>query len=72
LPLVWDLEVVRVILLFTCHPEAAESLAKPRTPNEGSMHSGGSVATAENCIDPSAHKERGPQDDSVLGWQRQG
>jgi hypothetical protein len=21
-----------------CHPEAVESLAKPRTPNEGSMH----------------------------------
>ena len=23
---------------ITCHPEAAESLAKPRTPNEGSLH----------------------------------
>jgi predicted helicase len=48
----------------SCHPEAAESLAKPRTPNEGSVHSAGSVARA-SCIDPSAHKERGPQDDSV-------
>jgi hypothetical protein len=47
-----------------CHPEAAESLAKPRTPNEGSVHSGDSAAMA-NCIDPSAHKGRGPQDDRV-------
>jgi len=47
-----------------CHPEAAESLAQPRTPSEGSVHSHGSVAQA-NCIDPSAHKERGPQDDSA-------
>ena len=46
------------------HPEAAESLAQPRTPSEGSVHSHGSVAQA-NCIDPSAHKERGPQDDSA-------
>jgi hypothetical protein len=48
-----------------CHPEAVESLAKPRTPNEGSLHSAGSVARAEDYIDPSAHKGRGPQDDSV-------
>jgi hypothetical protein len=47
-----------------CRPETAESLAQPRTPNEGSVHSRGSVAGA-SCIDPSAHKEHGPQDDSA-------
>jgi len=26
-----------------CHPEAAESLAKPRTPNEGSLHHAGTA-----------------------------
>jgi hypothetical protein len=39
-------------------------LAKPRTPNEGSVYSGDGVAGA-SCIDPSVHKERGSQDDSV-------
>jgi hypothetical protein len=29
------------------HPEAAESLAKPRTPNEGSLHSAGSTRDEE-------------------------
>jgi hypothetical protein len=57
-------ELPRIPFVSACHPEAAESLAKPRTPNEGSVHSGGSVARA-SYIDPSAHKERGPQDDSV-------
>ncbi len=57
-------ELPRIPFVSACHPEAAESLAKPRTPNEESVHSGGSVARA-SCIDPSAHKERGPQDDSV-------
>jgi len=33
-------------------------------PNEGTVCSGGSGAK-DNCIDPSAHKERGPQDDSA-------
>ena len=65
--------VPRVCLFRYCHPPAAESLAQPRTPNEGSVHSGGGVAEA-SCIDPSAHKEPGPQDDSVgmtaLGRQR--
>lgn len=55
-------ELPRVPFVSACHPEAAESLAKPRTPHEGSVHSGGSVARA-SCIDPSAHKGRGPQDD---------
>ena len=59
-------ELPRIPFVSACHPEAAESLAKPRTPNEGSVHSGGSVVKA-NCIDPSAHKERGPQDDSLGG-----
>jgi hypothetical protein len=54
-----------------CHSEAVESLAKPRTPNEGSVHSGGDVARG-NCIDPSAHKRRGPQDDSVDGGEGAG
>jgi hypothetical protein len=40
--------------------EAAESLAKPRTPNEGSMHSADTAATPGNCTDPSTHKVRGP------------
>jgi excinuclease ABC subunit C len=38
-----------------CHPEQGE----------GSMHSAGSVNAANECIDPSARKERGPQDDNV-------
>jgi hypothetical protein len=54
-----------------CHSEAVESLAKPRTPNEGSVHSGGDVARA-NCIDPEARKRRGPQDDSVDGGEGAG
>jgi hypothetical protein len=54
----------RVPFVAACHPEAAESLAQPRTPHEGSVHSGGNVERA-NCIGPSAHKERGPQDDST-------
>jgi hypothetical protein len=44
-----------------CHPEAAESLAQPRTPNEGFVHSGGSVAGALHR----SFGRRGPQDDSV-------
>jgi hypothetical protein len=59
-------ELPRIPFVSSCHPEAAESLAQPRTPNEGSVHSGGRVAGA-SCIDPSAHEERGPQDDSVGG-----
>jgi predicted helicase len=61
-------ELPRIPFVSTtgCHPGAAESLAKPRTPNEGSMYSAGSVASVEDCIDPEAHKERGPQDDSVM------
>jgi predicted helicase len=37
-------ELPRIPFVSACHPEAAESLAKPRTPNEGSAHSGDSVA----------------------------
>jgi hypothetical protein len=33
-----------------CHPEAAESLAKPRTPNEGSMHSAVSTTKTGRAI----------------------
>jgi predicted helicase len=46
-----------------CHPEAAESSASPRTPNEGLMQLADSTAAASECIRPSARKERGPQDD---------
>ena len=46
-----------------CHPEAAESLAKRATPNEGSMQLAGSAAAADESIGPSAREERGPQDD---------
>ena len=49
--------------MAACHPEAAESLAQPRTPNEGFVHSGGSVAGAlHRSFGPQG---RGPQDDSV-------
>jgi len=36
-----------------CHPEAVESWAKPRTPNEGSLHSGG-TATSEIPSSPTS------------------
>jgi hypothetical protein len=43
-------------------------LARPGTANEGSMQSAdGSGGGADESIDPSAHKGRGPQDDSVEG-----
>jgi hypothetical protein len=44
--------------LTTCHPEAAESPASWVTPNEGSMHSAGGIATASKSIDPSSRKMR--------------
>jgi predicted helicase len=47
-----------------CHPDEAESRAKPATPEEGPMHLAGTAATADKSIDPSARKERGPQDDN--------
>ncbi|HTW57609.1 MAG TPA: hypothetical protein VMD99_05755 [Terriglobales bacterium] len=46
--------------LTTCHPEAAESSAKPKTPNEGSMQLAGSTGAADKSIGPSARKERKP------------
>jgi predicted helicase len=49
-----------------CHPEAAESSASPRTPNEGPMQLADSTAAASECIGPSACKERGPQDDIAV------
>src|SRR5450631_4605485 len=45
------------------HPEAVESLAKRRTPVEGSMHSVSIHRAAGEFIDPSPRKKRGPQDD---------
>jgi predicted helicase len=57
-------ELPRIPFVSACHPEAAGALAKPRTPKEESLHSGDNV-TGASCIDPSAHRERGPQDDSV-------
>ncbi|MGB8970133.1 MAG: type ISP restriction/modification enzyme, partial [Candidatus Sulfotelmatobacter sp.] len=47
-----------------CHPEAAESPAKPRTPNEGPMQLADSTAVADKSIGPSARKKRGPHDDN--------
>jgi len=52
-----------------CHPEAAESSASPRTPNEGPVQPAGAIAradasgTASKSIGPSARKKRGPQND---------
>ena len=40
-----------------CHPEA------PSFGTEGSMQSAGATGAAGKSIDPSARKERGPQDD---------
>jgi hypothetical protein len=42
----------------------AQSFAERRTPDEGSVHFASITATAKS-IDPSAGKERGPQDDSA-------
>ena len=42
-----------MLLRLGLSPETAESLAQPRTPNEGPVHSRDSVAGA-SCIDPSA------------------
>jgi hypothetical protein len=48
-------------------------LAKPRTSNEGSVHSAdGGKARTDKSIDPEAHRERGPQDDSVGKRAREG
>ena len=41
-----ELPRIPFVSAVNCHPEAAESLAKPRTPNEGLVHSGGGVARA--------------------------
>ncbi len=51
---------------IVCHPEAAESLAKPRTPNEGPMQLAGTTNAADESIGPSARKKRGPQDDNSV------
>jgi predicted helicase len=56
-------ELPRIPFVSACHPEAVASPAKQATPNEGPMHSGGSISEANEPIDPSARKERGPQDD---------
>ena len=45
--------------LSTCHPEA------PFFGAEGPVHSAESAATVDECIDPSARIERGPQDDNA-------
>jgi Type ISP C-terminal specificity domain len=51
--------------LIQCHPEAAESAAKPRTPNEGPVHLQCATGAADESKDPSARKQRGPQDDKA-------
>jgi predicted helicase len=52
--------------LTNCHPEEAESFAKRRTPDEGSMHSAGTTNAASESIDPSARKKHGPQEDRAM------
>ncbi len=52
--------------LTTCHPEAAESPAKPKTPNEGPMQLAGGTGASDKSIDPSARRQREPQDDKAL------
>jgi len=52
---------------YFCHPEAVESSAKPRTPNEGPLQVAGTIVKADvsdasESIGPSARKERGSQD----------
>jgi len=43
--------------LFHCHPEAAQTLAKPGAPNEGLLHAG-APTTRRKCIGPSFAKCR--------------
>ena len=53
-----------------CHPEAAESSASPRTPNEGPMQAADSADAAGangEYRGPSARTNRGPQDDRIFG-----
>jgi hypothetical protein len=50
----------------SCHPDEAESQAKPATPEEGPLQLAGSTAAASEYIGPSARKERGPQDDKEV------
>jgi len=47
---------------MTSHPERSEARAER---SEGPMHFAGSAVAADKSIDPSARKERGPQDDTV-------
>src|SRR5580692_1556699 len=42
----------------TCHPEAAESSASPRTPNEGPMQLAATTPAAGKPTGPSASKKR--------------
>jgi predicted helicase len=51
--------------LTPCHPEEEESSAKQATPNEGPMHLARTTTAADESMDPSGRKERGPQDDSA-------
>jgi len=41
-----------------CHPEAEESAAKRRTPNEGPVHLAGTIAAADESIGPSPAETR--------------
>ena len=61
-----NLRRIPVATSTPCHPEAAESPAKPKTPNEGPMQLASSAAVADKSIGPSARKERGPQDDKAV------
>jgi predicted helicase len=48
-----------------CHPDEVESPASPGTPKEGPMQFAEATDAAGESIDPSARKERGPQDDKT-------
>jgi hypothetical protein len=52
-----------IATLTTCHPEAVESAAEQRTPNEGPLHSASGTRAADKSMDPSSRKKRSSQDD---------
>jgi hypothetical protein len=53
------------ILFAACHPEAAESSASPRAPNEGPMQlAGTTTAHAIHSVD-----SRGPPPSHMLVWR---
>jgi hypothetical protein len=63
---------MNIFFLIPLSPEAAESSAKPRTPNEGPMQAArsadfvGILGAAGEYRGPSAREERGLQDDRPM------